>query len=314
MAHPLKFPFPSLARRKSSSEAPIYTLGVPRSPDFRNDYTNMGPDVAAPWRKGGVFHLIPDRDIKAAGTVSDRQYTDNYGVRVRYSKLHSLHPWSANHMAASPGIEDTFGASDGQGMGAASSGWPVGFPHPFSEMVRRKYAIKSHTDPLWWFAIVFVTDGQLPNSNLVRNKMRYKLQSALQAALRQRGYAANGRRLEGAAGAKAKYSQLYGSMRADGPLVQILDAPYDNLVGFLAKAVIVVEGLLGRREQAKQTQRSSEGTDSSGITDGGTGSRIRPQKENGNPGKRNKAAAATRGPKAKKNKDRFSMLLDPSLF
>ncbi|KIH91489.1 hypothetical protein SPBR_01876 [Sporothrix brasiliensis 5110] len=299
---PYKLPFPSPGKKKHTGD-PILSIAVPRPPDFRRDFTNLGPDVVAPWRKGGVFKLVSEKEIMAAGTSVDKKFTKSYGVRIRYSHQHSLHPWSANNLAASPGIEDALGASDGQGVSAAPSGWPVGFPHPFSEMARRRYALKNRSDPLWWFAIVFAAEGQLPNSNLVRNKMRYKLQSAVEAALRQRGYAANGVRLDGSAGANAKYSQLYGSIRADGPLVQMLTAPYDELVGFLAQAIIVVESLLGGRKQTKLEPVRSEPEGRGTSNDAGY-----------NTGKIIKGAQETKQYKGKKSKDRFHLLLDPALF
>ncbi|KAL1894524.1 hypothetical protein Sste5346_005759 [Sporothrix stenoceras] len=300
------FPFPSQGNRKEKLNEPIITVGVPKAPDFTKDFTNMGPNVAAPWRKGGVFTLIPDNKIKAAVAADSQQYTNRYGVRVRYSRLHSLHPWLVRYLAASPGVEDAYGSSDGQGADSAATGWPVGFPHPSADVVRRKYAIKNRTEPLWWFAVAFPNDPHLPHSNLVRDRMRQKLQGALKVALERRGYAPNGIRLEGQAGAKARFSQLYGSLRVEGPIGPALRAPFDDLAGFLAQAIIVVEDLLGGRKQTMSTQEQNRRIgSSSGLTR--TNNRTY-----AGPGKKSQDSGST-GAKGKK-KDRFDLLLDPSLF
>lgn len=247
-------PFPQTKSKGKPPEdrrkKPVLALGVPKSPDFAKDYTNMGPNVSAPWRKGGVFRMLSDSEIKATSDDGDvRRYKNSHSMRVRYTKLHSLHPFSANFLAASPGVEDNTGASDGQGFDSAPSGWPVGFPHPFAEVVRRRYAIKNRTEPLWWFTVAHSSDPNLPLSNLVRDRMRNKLQGALKAALERRGYAPNGIRLDGKAGAKAKYSHMYGSLRVEGGASALLKAPFDELVGFLAQAVILVERQIGVRGQ-----------------------------------------------------------------
>lgn len=250
------FPFPQRdtrgKRKQYRLKETVLALGVPKSPDFAKDYTNMGPNVVAPWRKrGGVFQTLRDKEIKAAIDDGDvRWYKNNHSMLVRYTNLHSLHPWSAKYVVASPGVEDFTGTSDGQGVDDLPAGWPVGFPHPFAELVRRRYAIKNRTEPLWLFAIAHTFDVKFPLRNLVRERMRTKLHGAIKAALERRGYAPNGMRLDGEAGSKARYSHMYGTLRVEGGTSALLKAPFGELVGFLTQAVVALERRIGVRDQS----------------------------------------------------------------
>ncbi|CAK7564036.1 MAG: hypothetical protein SEPTF4163_001919 [Sporothrix epigloea] len=248
LSHPIRF-----SPGKVVAKGPTLSVGVPRPPDFVNDYTSMGPDIVASWRPGGAFRRLSGTDIRTANRTSIptangssggfKVPLKNYGLGIRYSYGHALHPWHAKYLVASPGFDEV--VSDN------GSGWPVGFPHSAAEVFRRRYAMKNRTEPLWWFVTVFSGDSDIPNSNLVRSKLRSKLQSAVRTALKQRGYSSAGVRLEGPTGRPARFHQLYGSMRIDGLTKPLLDTAYDALVVYLTQVVVALEAQLGGRKQGQ---------------------------------------------------------------
>ena len=250
MSQPRKF-FPEDVARVGSG--PVMSVGVPRAPNYAKDYTSMGPDIVASWRPGASLWRLAGSDIRVANranssasvgaSASTKGAGKNYGLSIRYSYGHALHPWHAKYLVASPGFDEV--VSDG------SPGRPIGFPHSAAEVFRRRYAIKNRTEPLWWFVTVFSDDSDLPYSNLVRHKLRFKLQSAFRTALKQRGYSPIGVRLEGEAGTPARFQQLYGSARVDGVTRLVLDASYDELVAYLAQVVVALESRLGGRKQGQ---------------------------------------------------------------
>ncbi|CAK7267579.1 hypothetical protein SEPCBS119000_002620 [Sporothrix epigloea] len=213
----------------------------------------MGPDIVASWRPGGSFRRLAGSEIRTASKSNNPSFhgsaggfknvLKNHGLTIRYSFGHALHPWHAKYLVASPGFDEVIKDN--------GSGWPVGFPHSAAEVFRRRYAIKNRTEPLWWFVTVFHGDSEAPNSNLVRNKLRSKLQSAVRTALEQRGYSSAGARLAGAAGKPARFHQLYGSMRIDGLTRPLLEATYDALVAYLSQVVVALESQLGGRKQGQ---------------------------------------------------------------
>ncbi|CAK7209346.1 hypothetical protein SBRCBS47491_000412 [Sporothrix bragantina] len=248
LCYPTKY-FPE----NQAMTVPVLSVGVPRAPDFVNDYTSMGPDIVASWRPGGPFRRLGGNEIRTANRASSigvaaafagtKGSSKNYGLSIRYTFGHALHPWHAKYLVASPGFDEV--AYDG-GLGG-----PVGFPHSAAEIFRRRYAIKNRTEPLWWFVTVFPGDSDLPYSNLVRHKLRFKLQSAFRTALKQRGYNLVGVRLDGLDGKLARFQQLYGSVRVDGMTQPLLDVTYDELVAYLCQVVVAVEGHLGGRKQGQ---------------------------------------------------------------
>ncbi|CAK7202907.1 hypothetical protein SEUCBS139899_005634 [Sporothrix eucalyptigena] len=308
------------------------SIGVPQAPNFFEDYTKMGPTVVPSWSARGAFKRLSGSAIRTARTrgragPGGAGAGNGHGLSFRYSNFHVLHPWHAKYLEGSPGIDD-IGAERGP------EGY-VGFPHTLAEVFRRRYAIKNRDQPLWWFMTVLPTDGDIPNSNLVRHKMRYKLQAAFHVALRQCGYGSDGLRLEGSAGRQALFPQMYGTVRVDGHVRSMLEASFTDLVAYLSQAVVTLEGLLGDRSLAKKAlgknlmktlEKNSEKTGNEHRDEGLApwqedlddndelfGSRV---KEKGGPSwgkahpKRSKDSAQKKKPRPEENDDGFVVLRD----
>ncbi len=249
-----------------SAQPPRIRLGVPMLPSLLTDHTGLGPDVVAPWRRGGVFQQVP------AGALRALRRSTNFGLRFRYTRSHALHPYQARYLEGSPGVEEmprqlaATRASTPDGGGGGNN--EPGFPHCFAEVMRRYMAYKNRDEPLWVQVLAAPPSAAdlaagMRFSPFVRGTARNKLRHAVRTALALRGYGPTGLRLADAelrAGARrAKHRQMYGTLRVDGALRPALETPYDDLVAYLAQVVDIVEGLLGGLERPGEGEGAGGG-------------------------------------------------------
>ena len=249
----------SLAQAGGIGTNPILSVGVPRLPDPETDYTEVGPGIVAPWQPGGASFRNMNVDNKTVGAMGGAK---RMGVKLRVCDTHVIHPYSVKFLGSSDDI-----APAGTGSSAANfqlnnpsadGSTQTAFPHCLSEVVRRWYANKNRTDPLWWYVALISNDNAggadlATVKNVVRSKTHAKVQHAFKTALARNGYSPAGWRLhtqgtasiDGAAPVVARYPHLFGSVRVDAVLQRVLETDYHELVEYMAGLIKGVEADLG---------------------------------------------------------------------
>ncbi len=159
--------------------------------------------------------------MKIIRTDELRKYRAELGLGVWASRMHVFHPWSMRYL-------DSTG-------------------HALVDITLSRYLERK--EPLWWFVMLH-TESSLKQSGFARSKMRQKVGSAFMQALQRKGYDKGGRGLpdssDSAGSLSAAHSsrptagELYGSVKIEGGVKNLLDLQYEKLVEFCE---VVVSGL-----------------------------------------------------------------------
>ncbi|EPE08435.1 hypothetical protein F503_01218 [Ophiostoma piceae UAMH 11346] len=249
----------SFAQAEGIDTNTTLSVGVPRLPDLETDYTEVGPGIVAPWQPGGASFRTLNVDQRAVGALGGSK---RMGVKLRVCDTHVIHPYSVKFLGSSNDIAPAgtgFTASTFQLNSLNSDGTTqTAFPHCLSEVVRRWYANKNRTDPLWWYVGLISNDNAggvdlATVKNVVRSKTHAKVQHAFKMALARKGYSPAGwplhtqgtASIDGEAPVVPRYPHLFGSVRVDAVLQRVLEADYQELVEYMAGLIKGVEADLG---------------------------------------------------------------------